>query len=57
MQINGISSNGNADLYKLMQNSQDAQLDLAKKMIKVGTEQKVSQSQADGKGKNIDLTA
>jgi len=51
------SSSGVADLMKILETSQQANLDMAKKIIKVANAAQVSQAEATGLGQVLDLYA
>lgn len=60
--MSGVGSVGGggaaaADLMKILETSQEANLDLAKKIIKVANTAQVSESEATGLGMAIDLFA
>ena len=57
--MSGVSAvnNAAADLMKVLENSQEANLDMAKKIIKVANTAQVSQAEATGLGQVLDLYA
>lgn len=56
--INRIgSAPATAELMKILESSQQAQMDLAEKMIKVSNTAQVAEAEATGLGKAIDLYA
>lgn len=56
--INGIGSGAaTAELMKILESSQQAQVELAEKIIKVANTAQVAEAEATGLGKAIDLYA
>lgn len=55
--INGVSSSSTAELMKVLEASQQATVDLAEKMMKVAVQEQVSEAEATGLGKAVDLYA
>lgn len=54
--VNAVTS-GAADLMKILEDGQQANLELAEKIIKVANTAQVSQAEATGLGKALDLYA
>ncbi len=54
--VNAVTS-GAADLMKILETSQKANLELAEKIIKVANTAQVSQAEATGLGMAVDLYA
>lgn len=59
--MSGINSVGNgastAELMKILENSQQATVDLAEKLIKITNGAKVAESEATGLGNLVDMYA
>lgn len=56
--VSGVNCGSNvADLMKILETSQQANLDMAKKIIKVANAAQVSQAEATGLGQVLDLYA
>lgn len=56
--ISGVSSGaGAADLMKVLEDGQKAEMDMAKKIIKIANAAQVSESEATGLGQALDLYA
>lgn len=56
--VSGVNNSAaTADLMKILETSQEATIDLAKKMIKVANTAQVSEAEATGLGKAVDLYA
>ncbi|MDD2997785.1 MAG: hypothetical protein PHV05_01915 [Candidatus Riflebacteria bacterium] len=55
--VSGVSSSSTAELVKILEESQQATVDLAEKIIKVANAQQVSEAEATGLGQAVDLYA
>jgi hypothetical protein len=56
--VNSVGSGAStAELMKILENGQQATVDLAEKLIKVANGAKVAESEATGLGKLVDLYA
>lgn len=55
--INGVSSGATAELMKVLEANQQATVELAEKMIKIAAQAQVSEAEATGLGRAIDLYA
>ncbi|MEW6709211.1 MAG: hypothetical protein AB1403_05245 [Candidatus Riflebacteria bacterium] len=56
--VNSVSGGSNvADLMKILETSQQANIEMAEKLIKVANAAQVSQSEATGLGQVLDLYA
>ena len=56
--INGISSGAaTAELMKILESSQQAQMELAEKVVKLANTAQVAEAEATGLGRAIDLYA
>ena len=55
--ISGVSSGAAAELMKVLEANQQATIDLAEKMVKIATQAQVSEAEATGLGRAVDLYA
>lgn len=55
--VNGVGSGAAAELMKVLEANQQATMELAEKLIKVAAQAQVSEAEATGLGKAIDLYA
>ncbi len=55
--VNPVGQTSTAELMKVLENAQQATIDLAEKMIKISNTSQVAEAEATGLGKMIDLYA
>jgi hypothetical protein len=55
--ISGVSGTGTAELMKVLEESMQANMDLAEKIVKLANSAQVSEAEATGLGKMVDLYA
>lgn len=55
--ISGVSGTGTAELMKVLEESMQANVDLAEKIIKMANSEQVSEAEATGLGKMVDMYA
>jgi hypothetical protein len=55
--VGNVSSGATAELMKVLEANQQATVELAEKMIKVAAQAQVSEAEATGLGKAVDLYA
>ncbi|PKL46705.1 MAG: hypothetical protein CVV42_15555 [Candidatus Riflebacteria bacterium HGW-Riflebacteria-2] len=55
--ISGVSGTGTAELMKVLEESMQANIDLAEKIVKLANSAQVSEAEATGLGNMVDLYA
>ncbi len=55
--VSSVGGSSTAELMKVLENAQQATVDLAEKLIKMTNSSKVAESEATGLGKMVDLYA
>ncbi len=53
--VSGVGGTGTAELMKVLENSMQANIDLAEKIVKLANSAQVSEAEATGLGNMIDL--
>ncbi|OGK09456.1 MAG: hypothetical protein A2W80_02460 [Candidatus Riflebacteria bacterium GWC2_50_8] len=55
--ISGVSGTGTAELMKVLEDSMQANVELAEKIVKLANSAQVSEAEATGLGKMVDMYA